>query len=158
MTSTTPLEILPSTRRPPRRRAFTLVPLWRRLAHLTLLGAGAGLVVASGVIHLDLWSRSYHLIPTIGPLFLLQGVTAFIVALTVLASRRFLAVTAAAGFLLATIAGYLISVNFGLFGFQDTLNAPLGTASLAVEATGTLALALAAALIPRRDRWRLPWR
>jgi hypothetical protein len=158
MTSTTPLATLPSTRRPPRERAFTPMPVWRRLAHLTLLGAGAGLVVASGAIHLDLWSRSYHLIPTIGPLFLLQAVVALTLGLAVLTSRRFLALIAAAGFLLATIAGYLISVNFGLFGFQDTLNAPLGSTSLAIEATGTVALALAAALIPRRDRWRLPWR
>lgn len=132
---------------------------WRKVLFGVALVAGAGLVATSGGIHLHLWMASfYRYLSVIGPLFLFQSVLAFVVAVVLLLSRRFLAVVAAAGLLLATIGGYLISVYVGLFGFKDTLSAQLGTTSLLVEAVGVVVLAFAGALIPARDRWRLPWR
>jgi hypothetical protein len=133
------------------------VPRWRRLTLGATLGAGAGLLLAAGAIHLYLWTDNYRFLPTIGPLFLFQAIGAFGLAVAVLASRRFLTVLAGVAFLLATIGGYLISVNVGLFGFQDTLAAPLGHASIAVEAVGVGVLAIGAAVIPKSDRLRLPW-
>ena len=135
------------------------MPRWRAVLLGAALLAGAGLVGTSGGIHLSLWIASYYrFVPVIGPLFLFQSVTAFAVAVVLLLSRRFVAVMAAAGFLVATIGGYLLTVYVGLFGFRDTLAAQLGRTSLIVEAVGVAVLVLAGALIPARDRWHLPWR
>jgi hypothetical protein len=75
--------------------------------------AGAGLLVAIGAIHLDLYLTGYQTIPTIGWLFLLQVIAAFGLGLAVLAIPGRLviggrlAAGAGAGFALATLGGYL---------------------------------------------------
>ena len=91
-------------------------PGWLRAA---LLLAGPGLLIASGAIHLDLYLTGYRSIPTIGWLFLLQVIAAFGLGLAVLVLRSRLAAAAAAGFALATLGGYLLSVWIGLFGFKE---------------------------------------
>ena len=48
--------------------------------------AGAGLLIAAGAIHLDLYLTGYRTIPVIGWLFLLQVIAAFGLALAVLAT------------------------------------------------------------------------
>jgi hypothetical protein len=47
--------------------------------------AGAGLLIAAGATHLDLYLTGYRTIPTIGWLFLLQVIAAFGLGLAVLA-------------------------------------------------------------------------
>lgn len=101
---------------------------------------GALLVAASGAIHLHEWLAGYRSLPTIGPLFLAQAVTSFLLAGAVFASRRRLVMACAALFLLGTAAGYLVDVEVGLFGFQDTLANGWGQASLVVEGAGALIL------------------
>jgi predicted lipoprotein with Yx(FWY)xxD motif len=88
--------------------------------------AGAGLLIAAGAIHLDLYLTGYRTIPTIGWLFLLQVIAAFGLGLAVLAIPRGwpvqasrLAAATGAGFALATLGGYLLSVWTGLFGFKE---------------------------------------
>src|SRR5215469_661336 len=51
-----------------------------------LIVAGGALVVISGVIHLYLWGRQYGYanIPTIGPLFLMQGIVSILVGVLVM--------------------------------------------------------------------------
>ena len=51
---------------------------------------GALLLVLSAIIHLHLWSQSYQHIPTIGPLFLVQGIAGIVLAVTVSVFRRLL--------------------------------------------------------------------
>lgn len=132
---------------------------WRAVLLGASLFSGAGLLGTSGGIHLHLWIASYYrYVPVIGPLFLFQSLAAFALAVVLLLSRRFVTVMAAAGFLVATIGGYLLTVYVGLFGFRDTLAAQLGRTSLVVEAVGSGVLLLAGTLIPAHDRWRLPWR
>ena len=80
---------------------------------------GAGLLIATGAIHLDLYLTGYRTIPTIGWLFLLQVITAFGLGATVLASGSRLASAAGAGFALSTLGGYLLSLRIGLFGFRE---------------------------------------
>jgi hypothetical protein len=48
---------------------------------LRLRAAGAGLLAAAGAIHLDLYLTGYRTIPTIGWLFLLQVIAAFVLAI-----------------------------------------------------------------------------
>jgi hypothetical protein len=106
---------------------------------LTLL-AGAAAAAASGAIHLHLWADGYRTIPTIGVLFLFQGIAGVVLAVALGASRRLVAALATAGFMVATIGGFLLSVYVGLFGFSDTLAAPWAGVSLAVEIAGTVVL------------------
>ena len=113
---------------------------------LTLL-AGAALAAASGAIHLHLWADGYRTIPTIGPLFLSQGIAGVVLGLVLAASRRLLAALATAGFVVATIGGFLLSVYVGLFGFSDTLAAPWAGVSLVVESVGTVVLVAGSALL-----------
>jgi predicted lipoprotein with Yx(FWY)xxD motif len=89
---------------------------WLRLV---LRVVGAGLLIATAAIHLDLYLTGYRTIPTIGWLFLLQVIAAFVLGLVVLATGSRLAAAAGAGFALATLGGYLLSLWIGLFGFRE---------------------------------------
>src|ERR1700756_1673740 len=108
--------------------------------------AGSGLLIAPAAIHLDLYLTGYRTIPTIGWLFLLQVITAFGLGLAVLAipSRLVLpsrlAAGAGAGFALATLGGYLLSVWTGLFGFKE-VRTGAGIAASLVEVAAFVALA-----------------
>jgi hypothetical protein len=102
----------------------------------------------------------YRSIPTIGPLFLLQGVAGVLLAVLLLLWRRLLVVVAGAGFLVATIGGLLVSVNVGLFGFMDTFAAPYAGASLVLESAGAVVLAVVGIVLvrghSRSDEGKLP--
>ena len=91
----------------------------RRLWRLGLRLAGAGLLAVTGAIHLDLYLTGYRSIPVIGWLFLLQVIAAFGLAAAVLATGSRLSAAAGAGFALATLGGYLLSLWIGLFGFKE---------------------------------------
>jgi len=116
--------------------------------------AGAGLLIATGAIHLDLYLTGYRTIPVIGWLFLLQVIAAFGLALAVLATGRGpvlagrLAAAAGAGFALATLGGYLLSVWTGLFGFREA-RTTAGLAAGVIEVAAFVILA-ALALAPAR--------
>jgi len=90
-----------------------------RVWRLGLRLAGAGLLIATGAIHLDLYLTGYRTIPTIGWLFLLQVIAAFVLGAGVLVLGSRLAAAAGAGFALATLGGYLLSIWVGLFGFKE---------------------------------------
>jgi len=113
---------------------------WPRLA---LRVAGAGLLVAAGAIHLDLYLTGYRNIPTIGWLFLLQVIAAFALALAVLVTGSRLAAAAGAGFALATLGGYLLSLWFGLFGFKE-VRTTAGIVAGVIEVAATAALGVLA--------------
>jgi hypothetical protein len=74
---------------------------------------GSTLLAASAVIHLQVWSMGYMTIPTIGPLFLVQGISGAILAVLLVSSRRLFCVVMAAGFMIASIGGLLLSVHSG---------------------------------------------
>ena len=129
---------------------------WTKLAarptpiSASLCLAGGVLLVVSSVIHLHLWSTGYRHLPTIGPLFLLQGVVGIVLALAVGVSRRAWAALAGALFAASTIGGLLLSVEVGLFGFQDSLSAPDAILSLVVESAALVVLASATLVASRR--------
>jgi predicted lipoprotein with Yx(FWY)xxD motif len=120
---------------------------WQRLG---LRLAGAGLLIATGAIHLDLYLTGYRTIPTIGWLFLLQVITAFVLgaAVAVLGSR--LAAAAGAGFVLSTLGGYLLSIWIGLFGFRE-VRTTAGIVAGVIEVAAFAVLA-ALALTPAAQR------
>jgi predicted lipoprotein with Yx(FWY)xxD motif len=116
----------------------------RQLWRLGLRVAGAGLLAATGAIHLDLYLTGYRSIPAIGWLFLLQVITAFGLAVAVLATGSRLLAAAGAGFALATIGGYLLSIWVGLFGFKE-IRTTAGIVAGVIEAAAFAALAAFAA-------------
>jgi predicted lipoprotein with Yx(FWY)xxD motif len=113
---------------------------------------GSGLLIATAAIHLDLYLTGYRTIPTIGWLFLLQVIAAFGLGLAVLAIPSRLVITgrlaaaAGAGFALATLGGYILSVWIGLFGFKE-VRTTTGIVAGAVEVAAFVVLA-ALALAP----------
>ena len=111
-------------------------------------GAGAAfvlgglLIIWSGLIHFHLWQAfGYRHIPTIGPLFLLQSVSGVIVGALVVLVRRVWAGIVGAGFVLSTLAGFLISVEHGLFGFKDQWSSPFTYQAFGIELSSVVVLA-----------------
>jgi plastocyanin len=98
-------------------------------------------VVGGGL--LDLYITGYHSIPTIGPLFLLQVVSAFVLALAVLASGRWVVAASGAGFALSTLAGYSISRITPLFGFHE-VRTTAGTVAGLIDVATIIVLGTAA--------------
>jgi predicted lipoprotein with Yx(FWY)xxD motif len=131
------------------RTTFTRWPL--RLA-------GAGLLIASAAIHLDLYLTGYRSIPTIGPLFLLQVIVGFALSLAILAipltplasTWEPVVAAAAAGFAVATLGGYLLSVWVGLFGFRE-VRTTAGTVAGVLEVAAFAVLALLAVVTAGAD-------
>src|SRR3984957_10379858 len=120
--------------------------LARMVVMLPLL-AGAVLTLYSGYVHLYLWGRQpfpYSAIPTIGPLFLLQGIVGILLGVLVVAPRRLFAVLLAAGFMVVSVAALVIDVEVGMFGFQDSWSVPYATSTLYWEIVGAVLLLIAA--------------
>ena len=127
---------------------------WR----LALRLSGALLLVASGIEHLELnLGGGYGRIPTIGPLFLLQAATAFALALAVSATPLPVVSLGGALFALATLGGYLLSLNVGLFGFHEVVTGP-GIASGLIDIAAFSVLALAGTAAQGRASFRRPFR
>jgi hypothetical protein len=102
------------------------------------------LVVATGVIHLYLYQDYFSSVATIGPLFLANFAAGVVVGVLILRGRRRLWVLAGAAFCLLTLGAFLVSVHWGLFGYNESLGGPWQERAGAVEAAGVIACALAA--------------
>jgi len=109
--------------------------------------AGAGLLIWSGVLHLQLWSEGYRSISVIGPLFLVQGIASIAVAVALAVFRRLVLLAAGAALAVGTAAGLLLSASVGLFGYTESLAVPSAQTSLVVEFTSAAVLAAAAAIV-----------
>ena len=117
-----------------------------RVLQLRLQVAGALLLAVSACIHLDLYLTGYRSIPTIGWLFLLQVIVAFVLTAAVLVTHSWLAAAASAAFALSTLGAYLLAVWTGLFGFKEIrTRAGIAAGLIEVAAFGVLALAAIAA-------------
>ena len=140
---------------------------WRstpaRAVITVVIFAGAFITVYSGYLHLYLWGRQpypYRAIPTIGPLFLIQGIVAILIGLLVIATRRLYAVLLGAGLMVVSVAALVIDVEVGMFGFQDSWQVPYATSTLYEEIVGAVVLLIASGALAwpsvaswsRRDR------
>jgi predicted lipoprotein with Yx(FWY)xxD motif len=112
---------------------------------LLLRIGGAGLLIATAAIHLDLYLTGYRTIPTIGWLFLLQVITGFALGVLILATGDRVIAAAGALFALSTLGGFLISVQFGLFGFKE-VRTTAGIWAGILEVLAFMLLAVLAAL------------
>jgi len=108
---------------------------------------GAGLLAATAAIHLDLYLTGYRNIPTIGWLFLLQIIAGFALAAAVLATGNQVVAALGAGFAVATLGGYLLSIWIGLFGFTE-VRTTAGIVAGIIEVAAFAVLALLAITPP----------
>lgn len=122
-------------------------PVAARLAVYLLTAVGVVLLAWSGVIHIRLWSAGYDSTPTIGPLFLVQGIVSLVMAAGLALIHRPVLMAAGAVLLAATAGGLLISAHIGLFGYRESLSVPYATESLYIEFTGAAVLLLAGAVL-----------
>jgi hypothetical protein len=115
---------------------------------LVLVAVGAVTIVVSAVVHLYLWGKAdgYRAVPTIGPLFLIQGIAGSLLGLAMLVFRRVITDAAGAAYMAMSLGGLYLSINGGLFGFDETLNAPWVKFSLVDEIIGLVACLVAAAV------------
>ena len=126
------------------RRPGALESQAARLAVLALTATGAGFLVWSGVIHLQLWSDGYKDISVIGPLFLVQGIASILIGVAIAALRWLALLVVGAGAGVATAVGLLLTVYVGLFNYKESLSVPYATLSLAVEFTAAFVLLVGA--------------
>src|SRR5215469_15713425 len=116
---------------------------------LLLRVAGAGLLIATAAIHLDLYLTGYNTLQTIGPLFLFQVIVAFPLGGLVLVTGWRLAAAAGALFALSTLGGHLIAVQFGLVNCRE-VRTTSGIVAPVIEVLAFAVLAVLAALPGRR--------
>jgi hypothetical protein len=127
-----------------------LASLLARVAITVMIAGGAACAVYSGYIHLYLWGRQqypYRDIPTIGPLFLVQGIVAIVIGLLVVISRRVGALLVGAGLLVVSVVALVIDVEVGMFGFKDSWSVPYTVSTLYEEIVGAVLLLVAAGVL-----------
>ena len=122
-----------------------------RAAIWALAVVDAGLLIASGAIHLHLWDTAYRHVATLGPLFLVQACAALVIGLAVLLTRHILALAAGMALCAGTIIGFILARTVGIFGFKLTFSSGLANVVLVIEAVAIVVLAVTAALLLRRD-------
>ena len=115
---------------------------------LVLVAAGAVTIVVSAVVHLYLWGKAdgYRAVPTVGPLFLIQGIAGCLLGPAMLIFRRVITDAGGAAYMAMSLGALYLSINGGLFGFDETLNAPWVKFLLADEIVGLVACSTAAAI------------
>jgi hypothetical protein len=124
----------------------------RRPAWLWLLFlADAGLMIASGLIHLHLWDIAYRHVKTLDQLFLVQVVAALVLAVALLVTRHLLVVLASLLLMAGTIVGFLLARSVGIFGFKLTFSSGLANTVLIIEIAAVILLAITGLLVRRAD-------
>lgn len=124
----------------PPERQIGSKPVALYLATVALRLTGAALLIWVAAIHLDLWSQGYRQLPTNGPLFLADAIGGFALAAILLVWPRALAGLLGTGFMVSTLGALIISINVGLFGFQESIDASFVTETILLESIGALLL------------------
>ena len=117
----------------PHHRKVHLGGDWVEVLALVLRLAAVGLLSGVGWIHLHLWQEGYRHIPAVGPLFLAAAMSAFLVGASWLARPSRLIALAGTGVAVGILAGLIVSINVGLFGFQESLSAPFAVESVVLD-------------------------
>jgi hypothetical protein len=109
----------------------------------------AATLAISGLIHADLYVDGYHVVPMIGPAFLVQASSFLALAVLIaVGGPRWLYWVAAAGAAGSLIA-FAMSRTVGIFGFvEHGWEPPLGVGSVVVE-LATIVLCIAGLRVTR---------
>jgi hypothetical protein len=133
-------------RRSATRRRRTPLSLW------VLCLCDAGLLIASGLIHLHFWDIAYRHVKTLDQLFLVQVVAALVLAVALLLTRRLIVVLASMLLMAGTIVGFLLARSVGIFGFKLTFTSGLASTVLIIEIAAVILLAITGWLMRRSSQ------
>jgi hypothetical protein len=112
------------------------------------------LVAAAGAIHLYLYFDYFHLVHVVGVLFLVNAAAGLLIGAVLLVRGDSLVLLAALGYAVGTLAGFVISTRWGLFGYHETFWGSWQEAAGAIElAAAFLSLLL---LVLERGAHRVP--
>jgi hypothetical protein len=109
----------------------------------------AGLLIASGLVHLHLWDIAYRHVPTLDVLFLVQTGAALVAAVLLLSMRSLLLALGSAALMAGTIVGFVLARTSGIFGFHLAFSSGLAYAALIIEAVAVVFLLVTAAVMTR---------
>jgi hypothetical protein len=131
----------------------------RTIRFLRAIGALSLFVIAADHLY-EYYADHYSAIPTIGPLFLLNGIGATAVGLILVTFPRrvaggwavALAGAAAIGLAASSLAGLFVSESEPLFGFMETGYRPVIVIAIVSEAIAFVALTALLVLIWRDGR------
>jgi hypothetical protein len=113
------------------------------LATRILLGVSAVFLLVSAYEHLHLWDIAYRHVDTLGPLFILQGIAAIIIAIALVAWPRGIVVIAGLALSIGTILGFIKALNGGIFGFTLPVATNQAKLALGAEIGAIITLAVA---------------
>jgi hypothetical protein len=105
------------------------------------------LVLAAGAIHLYLYFDYFHRVHVVGALFLVNAAAGLLIGAALLVRRDALLLLAALGYAVGTLAGFVVSTRWGLFGYHESFWGSWQEAAGGIE----LAAALLAALLLARS-------
>jgi hypothetical protein len=77
------------------------------------------LVAAAGAIHLYLYFYYFHRVHVVGVLFLVNAAAGLLIGAVLLVRRDRLILLAALGYAVGTLAGFVVSTRWGLFGYHE---------------------------------------
>jgi hypothetical protein len=117
----------------------------RRLVTTVLMVVGAVAIAWSGYVHLKLWHQKngYAQLPTVGKMFLLQGIACLVLALAAVVLRRLVVAVLGALLMAASIGAAAISIRGTLFGYHEYSDSPYVASSLVVESVAVASFAAA---------------
>jgi hypothetical protein len=118
-------------------------------AGLRIAQVAAGLLVAAaGAIHLYLYFDYFHRVHVVGVLFLVNAAAGLILGALLLVRRDRILLLVAFGYVVGTLAAFVASTRWGLFGYRETFWGSWQEAAGAVELAA--AVCLTALLVGRR--------
>jgi hypothetical protein len=99
-------------------------------------------MVCSGLIHIHLWGIAYRHVPTLGPLFLVQAVTAPVLAAVLVATRVVVMALACIVLMVGTMVGFVLAVSVGIFGFTLQIVTAWAYEALSTELLSAIVLSV----------------
>jgi hypothetical protein len=117
-----------------------------------IAGSAAALaILAAGAVHLYLFAGpdDFRGIHVIGPLFLLNGISAAAIGVALLVTDASVVALAGIGYSAASLTAFVISTTNGLFGWTESW---VGTSQVVAGFTELGALVILVALLALRDR------
>jgi hypothetical protein len=104
--------------------------------------ATALLVAAAGAIHLYLWFDYFHRVHVVGVLFLVNAAVGLTLGAALLVRRDVPLVIAAGGYAVGTVAAFVVSTRWGLFGYRESFWGSWQEAAGGVELAASFTIAV----------------